>query len=68
MTEKVYENTDYTTINQYLEVTIGTICDKLEDTIIQMTCTDHKGQREKLKDLCQGYIDDIYTIIGAKER
>lgn len=68
MTEKVYENTDYTTINQYLEVTIGTICDKLEDTIMQMTCTDHKRQREKLKDICQDYIDDIYTIIGMKEQ
>lgn len=66
MNDKVTQKTDYPTINDWLNVTIGTICEKIRDNLILITYQSSQTEREKIRNICENRIRDIYTIIGKK--
>lgn len=59
------DKTDYPNINEWLNATIGTICDKIGDTLIQITYSDTKVEREKYYKICQDYIKEIREVING---
>lgn len=64
MNDKVTQKTDYPTINDWLDVTIGTICEEIRDNLILITYQSNQTEREKIRNICENRIQDIYTIIG----
>lgn len=63
--ETFSDKTDYPNINEWLNATIGTVCDKLDDTLIQLTYSDVKCEREKYRKICQNYIKEIHEVING---